>query len=499
MVEQAGITKQPQHETGLKLASIPTITSRHMTDGPARYLLKRIFAVAISLGLAAGFAGDAAQAARKKPPTGPSLPLIRDAEIEALIRLYARPIFKAASVNPGSVRVYIVRNDKINAFVAEGQRMFLHTGLLTRAKTPNQLIGVIAHETGHLAGGHLARMGRELEKASIESIIGMLVGAAAAVGGAATGSREAAQAGQGIMIGTQGVARRNFLSYTRDMESSADQAALTYLKATQQSPKGMLDMFQILANESLASTVNADPYLFSHPMPLERIRNLEREAKLSPYYGTQDRPEMVLRHALMQAKLIGFIGNPQTVFQRYPASDTSLPARYARAIATFRRGDTANAIPIIDSLIRDLPQDPYFWELKGQALLEGGQARAALAPLKEANRLLPKSGLLQILYAQALMATESPANDKLALSLLTQARRSEPDAPGVYSYLAVLYGRQGDIGRAELATAESAVRMGDLELATEKAKNASSRLKQGSPEWLRASDILNFIERKKDN
>jgi predicted Zn-dependent protease len=459
-----------------------------------RRCLTLLLVLAISI---PGGVGDAYSAKKKKTTGGGGLPLIRDAEIEGLIRLYSRPIFKTAGVNPGAVRVYIVKNDKINAFVAEGQRLFLHTGLLMRAKTPNQLIGVIAHETGHLAGGHLARMGREIQNASIESIIGMLVGAAAMVGGGLAGSQSAAKAGQGIMIGTQGLAQRNFLSYTRDMESSADQAALAYLKATQQSPKGMLDMFQILANESLASTVNADPYLFSHPMPLERIRNLEREARQSPFFDARDRNALMLRHQLMQAKLVGFIGGAQQVFQRYPASDSSLPARYARAIAIFRRGDTANAIPVIDGLIQDIPQNPYFWELKGQALLEGGQASAALAPLKEANRLLPKNGLLEIMYAQALIATDNPANSSQALGLLTQARRLEPDAPGVYSYLAMIYGRQGKIGQAELATAEAAMRMGDTDLAGEKAKSAASRLPSGSPEWLRANDILNFVDRKK--
>jgi predicted Zn-dependent protease len=453
-----------------------------------------VLIVAMSL---AGSMGDALAAKKKTPVRGSSLPLIRDAEIEGLIRLYSRPIFRAAGVNPGAVRVYIVRNDKINAFVAEGQRLFLHTGLLMRSKTPNQLIGVIAHETGHLAGGHLARMGRELQNASIESIIGMLVGVAAMVGGGVAGSQSAAQAGQGIMLGTQGLAQRNFLAYTRDMESSADQAALKYLGATQQSSKGMLDMFQILANESLASTVNADPYLFSHPMPLERIRNLEREARQSAHFNAEDKPALMLRHQLMQAKLLGFMASAQQVFQRYPSSNTSLPARYARAIATFRKGDVANAIPIIDSLIRDIPQNPYFWELKGQALLEGGQAQAALAPLKEANRLLPKSGLIQIMYAQALIATDNPANSGAALNLLTQARRTEPEAPGVYSFLAVVYGRQGKIGQAELATAEAAMRSGDTDLAREKAKSAASQLPKGTPEWLRANDILNFVERKK--
>jgi predicted Zn-dependent protease len=459
-------------------------------------MIRKMTSVLVGLAMAFTSAVAPGFAASKKKDTGPALPLIRDAEIEGLLRLYSRPIFKAAGLNPSAVHVYIINNNKINAFVAEGQRLFIHTGLLMRAKTPNEVIGVLAHETGHIAGGHLARMGNELDKASIKSIIGTLVGVAAMVGGSVAGQNGATRAGQGIMMGSQGLAQRGFLAYQRDMESSADNAALKFLKATDQSPKGMLTLFQLLANESLAATTDADPYLFSHPMPLERIRNLEIAAKASPFFNTPDTPQLMLRHELMQAKLTGFLESPQTVFQRYPTSDNSLPSRYARSIAMFRKGDNKNALPIMDSMIRDLPSDPYFWELKGQALLEGGQATQALAPLKQANTLLPNSGLLQILYAQALLATDSNPNAKLALSLLIRAKRTESDTVEIPKYSAIAYAKLGDVPRAELATAESALAQGDTTLAVEKAKFAADQFKRGSPEWLKANDILNFANKK---
>ena len=452
----------------------------------------------VFLAISVAFSGSMldGMAATKQKPRAPSLPLIRDAEIEGLLRLYSKPIFKAAGLNPSAVRVFIINNDKINAFVAGGQRMFVHTGLLTRTKTPNEIIGVLAHETGHIAGGHLARLGIELDRASVQSIIGTLIGAAAIVGGAAAGQKGAAQAGQGIMIGSQGMAQRNLLSYQRGMEASADQAALKYLKATGQSPKGMLTLFQLLANESLASLENADPYLLSHPMPLERIRNLEVEAKKSAFFGKEDAPQLLLRHQLMQAKLAGFMQSPQFVFQRYPSSDKSLAARYARSISMFRKGDTKNAVPIIDSLINDVPEDPYFWELKGQALLEGGTPAKALAPLKQANKLLPNSGLIQILYAQALIATENRANIRQALNLLTLAKKTEPDSVEIYKYSALAHGYLNDVPRAELATAEAAMMQGDTALAAEKAKRVVGQFKHGTPEWIRANDILNFANKE---
>jgi predicted Zn-dependent protease len=461
-------------------------------------MIRNLTAVCLAISVALSGLMDDGLAATKKKPSGPSLPLIRDAEIEGLLRLYSKPIFKAAGLNPSAVRVYIINNDKINAFVAGGQRLFIHTGLLTRAKTPNEVIGVLAHETGHIAGGHLARMGIELDRASVKSIIGTLIGVAAMVGGAASGQRSAAQAGQGIVIGSQGLAQRGMLSYQRDMEASADQAALKFLKATGQSPKGMLTLFQLLANESLASLENADPYLLSHPMPLERIRNLELEAHKSEFFERDDAPQLLLRHHLMQAKLAGFMQSPQYVFQRYPSSDKSLPARYARSISMFRKGDTKNAIPIIDSLIADMPEDPYFWELKGQALLEGGTPVKALAPLRQANKLLPNSGLIQIFYAQALIATENRTNIRQALNVLTLAKKTERDSVDIYKYSALAYGYLNDLPRAELATAEMAMMQGDTALAAEKAKRVIEQFKHGSPEWIKANDILNFANKEQD-
>ena len=290
--------------------------------------------------------------------------LIRDAEIEGLMRLYTKPIFQAAGLSPGAVKVYLINDPRINAFVAGGQRIFIHTGLLTQAKTPNEVIGVLAHETGHIAGGHLARMGQELDRQSTTVIIGMLLGAAAMAGGVAAGNSNAMRAGQGIMGGSGTLAQRMVLNYARAMEASADQAALKYLTATGQSASGMLTLFQKLANQSIASIQYVDPYVMSHPMPFDRIRNLETSAKATPYFNKKDLPELTMRHELMQAKLTGFL-QPHLVYQKYPTSDMSMPARYARAIVMFRSGDTRNALPVIDSLIADLPKNLPL-ELKGR-------------------------------------------------------------------------------------------------------------------------------------
>jgi len=422
--------------------------------------------------------------------------LIRDAEIEGLMRLYTKPIFQAAGLSPGAVNVYLINDPRINAFVAGGQRIFINTGLLVQAKTPNEVIGVLAHETGHIAGGHLARMGQEIDRQSTTMIIGMLLGAAAMAGGAAAGNADAMRAGQGIMGGSGTLAQRLMLNYARAMEASADQAALKYLTATGQSASGMITLFQKLANQSIASAQYVDPYVMSHPMPMDRIRNLEVSAKASPYFKKKDSPELMMRHELMQAKLTGFLA-PHQVFQKYPTSDTSMPARYARAIVMFRQGDTRNALPVIDSLIADLPKNPYFWELKGQALLEGGSPAKAIAPLRQAEKLLPSNGLIKILLAQALLGTETAENAQAALKTLRAAIKTENDVPSVYKLMAMAYGQLGDIPRAELATAEAAFLQGDRKLAVGKAQVALKAFKRGSSEWIRANDILNYTRKEK--
>lgn len=427
-------------------------------------------------------------AAEDSKQKGPSL--IRDAEIEGYLRTISRPIFRAAGINPGDVHVYVIADDRINAFVAGGQRIFINTGLFTKTKSPGELVGVIAHETGHIAGGHLAKLKNEVARASTERIIGMLVGAAAMVGGAASGSSSAAKAGQGIMLGSQGIAQRNFLSYQRSMEAAADQAGLKFLNATKQDPEGMLSLFQKLASESIASTSRADPYLFSHPMPLDRIRNLEVEARKSPYFGQPDSPAQLLRYELIKAKLAGYMQASQRVFQRYPSSDPSLESRYARAIAMYRRGDIRNALPVLDSLTADVPQNPYFWELKAQALLENGQPARGIPAIERARKLLPSNGLLQLLHAQILLATNDPGKADQALRLLVLAKKTEGAAPVIYKFEAQAHALKGDLARADLATAEYYWSSGEKPLAIDKAKKAQTRFKKGTREWLRANDLL---------
>lgn len=420
---------------------------------------------------------------------------IRDSEIEALIRDYTVPILRAARVNHRSVNIYIVNDKRFNAFVTNGQRIFIHAGALMASETPNEIIGVIAHETAHIAGGHLARQREALSRAQTASIIAMLLGLGAAAAGAASGNENTGQAGAAVISGGQAAAMRSFLSYQRSEEAAADRGAVRFLNATGQSSKGMLTTFGRFADQQLFSSRNIDPYWQSHPMARERISALEALAKSSPHFDKIDPPALQLRHDLMRAKLFGFLEHRDTVFRRYPSSDNSLPASYARAISTYLHVDVRSALQQIEGLISSQPNNPYFWELKGQALLESGKPAQAIQPLRKAVSLAPNAGLIRLMLGQALVATENAGNLDAAINELTQALSLEPEASNGFRQLAIAYGRKGDIARAEMMTARAYLYEGDLNQAKQHAARVQRRVARGTPLWLQADDIINFRPR----
>jgi predicted Zn-dependent protease len=422
---------------------------------------------------------------------GGGIPLIRDAEIEQLMREYTQPILKAAGLTSANIKIVLINDRSFNAFVVDGRRIFVNTGALTESTTPNQIIGVLAHETGHIAGGHLSKLRQELANAQTAAIIGMLLGVAAMVAGSRSGADSgASQAGAAVLSSAPQVAMRSLLSYQRAHEEAADRAAVKFLAATNQSAKGMYETFKRFADNSMFTARFADPYAQSHPMPTERIAALVEIARTSPIWEKKDPPELQARHDMMRAKLSGFMETPQTVARRYPLSDTSLPARYARAIATYRHSDLRAAVAQIDALIAVQPNNPYFYELKGQALLEGSKPAEAIAPLRHAVSLAREPTLIQLMLGQALVATNDPKHSEEAITILRNALAREPDAPQAYQQLAMAYGRKGDLAQADLASAQAAFSRGDIKTARELAARAKTRLPVGSPGWVRADDIV---------
>ncbi|MHC2462827.1 M48 family metalloprotease [Bradyrhizobium embrapense] len=427
-----------------------------------------------------------ARAQQKGPP------VLRDTESEQLLREYTRPILRAAGLEKQNIQIVIINDGSFNAFVADGRRIFVNYGALLQSETPNQIIGVLAHETGHLAGGHLAKMREQLAQAQTQMIIAMLLGVGALAAGAAGGGvgNGLSSAGAAAISAPQSVIQRTLLSYQRQQEENADRAGVKFLNATGQSAKGMYETFKRFTDESLFAARGADRYLQSHPMPVDRVSALAEMARSSPYWDKKDDPALQLRHDMMRAKISGFMERQDTVYRRYPLSNTSLPARYARAITTYLHGDLRSAIAQIDGLIQVQPNNPYFYELRGQALLEGGRPAEAIAPLRRAVQLSNSSPLIEMLLGQALVASDNKAYTDDAISMLRAAVAREPEAPLGYTQLAMAYGRKGDYAQADLASAQAAYLRGDNKTARELASRAKTRFAIGTPGWVKADDIV---------
>jgi predicted Zn-dependent protease len=276
----------------------------------------------------------------------------------------------------------------------------------------------------------------------------------------------------------------------RAQEESADRAGVKFLNATQQSAKGMYTTFKRFASDMMIIASRVDPYQQTHPMPSERVAALEDLIKTNPYWDKLDPPELQARHDMMRAKLAGFLERPDSVMRRYPSTDTSLPARYARAIAAYRFSGLAVSMPLIDALIQSQPNNPYFHELKGQAYLEGTHPADAIAPLRRAVALAPNATLIRIMLGQALVASNEPRYADEAISLLRIAMQRESEMPDVYSQLAMAYGRKGELAEADLASSQAALARGDMKTARELAARAKTRFPTGSPGWVRADDIV---------
>jgi predicted Zn-dependent protease len=474
------------------IASARLIGARPIGESPirARRTTPAGRGLAALTAAALAFAGIPAHAQQQRQ-AGP--PIIRDAEIEQLLREYSLPILKAAGLSQQNIHVVIINDRAFNAFVADGHRIFINSGALMQAKTPNEVIGVLAHETGHLAGGHLARLREELSKASTESLVAMLLGLGALVAGARSGAGgNGAQIGAAAIAVPQNAIQNSLIAYIRTQEEQADRAGVKFLTATGQSPKGMYDTFKRLADETLYQTRYVDPYLQTHPMPAERVAALEDLVKTSPYWDKKDSPELQQRHDLMRAKLYGFMDRADISGNRYPLSDQSLPARYARAIAAYRFSDPRGAQAQIEALIAAEPQNPYFHELKGQALLEAGKAAEAIAPLRRAVQLAPNPTLIEILLGQALVESNDRTHLDEAVSILQAAVARDPDSADGFTQLAMAYGRKGDGAHADLASAQAAFTAGDYKTARLLAGRAKDEFPVGSPGWVKADDIATY-------
>ena len=407
--------------------------------------------------------------------------LIRDAEIEELLREFATPLFVAGGLNPNDVDLYIVNDPTLNAFVSGGQNMFFHTGFLTRAESPAEIIGVMAHETGHITGGHNVTRTQAMQSAMGSSWIALGLGVLAVAAGAP-------EAGVAIMAGSQQTAALTFFKYTRIEESSADQTALKLLEATGMPADGLVSFMEEIRHSEVLSAARQDPYYRTHPETGPRIAALRQSAARISKAAKPLPENYVPRMERMQAKLIGFL-QPRSVFSKYPLTDTSIPARYARAIAAHQTQDMTSAIREIETLVELEPDNPWFQELHGQILFENGKFVESIAPHRRSVELAPDESLLYVNLARSLITTKSQEAYLEAEQLLHKALVLEPGNAYAWRQMSYALGALNRKPEAELATAEAAYAIGDVQQANMFAQRALNGLPEGSILATRADDI----------
>ncbi len=419
--------------------------------------------------------------------------VIRDTEIEEYMAEWFAPIYTAAGMSPDQVKIIIVQDSQINAFVAGGSNIFFYTGLLQKTSNPGELMGVMAHELGHITGGHLIRGREAMEQASYESILGMIIGVGAAV---AAGDGGAAAT---VGAASSSMAQRGFLKHTRTFESSADQAALRYFETAHLNPSGFETFLKKLASQEMLPTSQQSEYVRSHPLTRSRIDTVAARIEQSPDKNKAWPDKWVKQHKMMLAKLAGFI-SPQQVVWTYDDRDNSVEAVTARAIAAYRMNDVAKALKLSDQLLAMEPANPYFLELKGQMLMDFGRVKEAVPFYEKAVANKPDAGLIRIALAHAQIETAGNDSAKLkkAIDNLTIAQKSEPRSPRLHRLMATAYGRSGDETRAKLHLAEEALLQSKYDYAKGQATAAVKDLKQGSPDWIRANDIINYVQTTKN-
>lgn len=422
-------------------------------------------------------------------PAQAQLAIIRDAEIETMIGDFAEPLLRAADL-PRTPRIVIVNERRFNAFVTEEGDIYINYGTILESPTPAALKAVLAHEIGHLAGGHIARLREQMDiRARVQAVTMFLgIGAIAAASGGG-GSNDVSQAAAAMIMASQSASMNSLMAYRQGEESAADAAALRILEAAGQTPRGLVDTLTILMQNQV-QRAGASNYLSTHPLAEDRLRQVEIAARQSPYWSQGDSRTDIQALDMAKAKLSGFIEGTATVANRYPNSDSSLAARYARVIAAYKAGGGVSALQIMPSLVAAAPSNPYLHELYGQMLYELGRPADAIGPLRRAVDLAPGATPIRVLYGQALVGAGGAGNLNEAVLQLKRSAVAEPNNVRIRVLLAQAYGGLGMAGHASLAAAEAALGRGDRPTARGLARQAQGQLPQGSPEWLRAGDIL---------
>ncbi len=418
--------------------------------------------------------------------------LIRDAELEDVLKSYTDPLFKAAGLNPKSMHLYIINSKEVNAFAMGGGQIAIHTGLILRATSALQIIGVLAHETAHIAGNHIIRGMDAYKNALLQQLLGT-------IGGLAIGLAGNPDAALGVLLGSQEMAHKGLLTFSRSQEGAADQGAARFLDSLGYSSQGLLEFMEILRKDDFMAEQNIDPYALTHPLKTERIDFFRAHLAHSPHANAQLPEKLENNFKRIQVKIAAFILSPDKTLIKFPPSDTSLLARYGRAIAYFQNSQVQEALNEVDSLLKEYPQDAFFWDLKGQILFDSGQAKQAILAYEKAISLRPDIPLLRVNLAHALTESGDKSDLEKAFAELLRAKTEETDNPFTYRLLAVYYGKKEMTGHAALSLAEMAIQVGDLTAAEQQAKRSMHFLQNDPQNHSRAKDILEEVKRLKES
>ena len=426
--------------------------------------------------------------------------IIRDTEIERVIDSYAEPIIRSSNLDPKTITIRIIADNSLNAFVTSGNRMYLNTGTILASDSYQEIVGIIAHEVGHIVGGHTVTFTDQMQTALNTTLLTSLLGVAA---GIASGNSDL---GMALALGGQGTAQRQMLAFSRGQESAADQFALKALDKSKQSASGLIDFFKKISGQELLVTDRQDPYVRTHPLTSTRISVIQNHLNNSKYKDIRPNEDLEEKHRLIKAKIFSFLRPLKLSIQKYPETDMSIEAIYARSIAFYRRGNLDKSIPLIDYLIETKPNNPYFWELKGQMLFENGYLAEAIKSYSMAIKLSPFSPLIRIAQAHAMVETGKREYSNQIQNLLSVALQTEPRNVFAWDLSAKSYAISGQNALSAYAASEKAILIGDLENTFRYVMKAENEIKKGSPVWLRLQDIkilANEIkkrrERKKKN
>jgi predicted Zn-dependent protease len=467
--------------------SVRSITTRSRAGRGLRRLKHSLLGAGALATALVGPLASIAQAQESQPR------LIEDTEINDILHKECDPVFVAAGINPRDMRIVLIQDRELNAGTASTKLIGINTGLIAETKNPGELIGVMAHETGHAAGGHTVRGEAEMQRAAMNPLLLTLGLGLLAI---AAGAPDAGAA----LLGSSGYfATLGALGYSREQESRADQAAVTYLEKAGESAKGLVDFFDNFRYQEVFEEARRYPFFQTHPISSDRVESLRRRAEEQPHYNTPDKPELIELHEVMKAKLLAFTQPAQQTFLKYPETDTSYPARYARAIAYYRETEPEIALKQVDALLTEQPNNPYLWELKGQILFEAGRAKESEPAHRKSVELRPTAPLLQINLARAILAQEDGKRADEAIQHLQKALAFEPDNAFAFQLMAQAYDAKGEGGQARLASAEERYAVGDLVQARIFALRAREILPKNTPEWRRATDIVLVAKPTKDD